>query len=79
MNTQNCKSLQSAIDFLNKAKEIIEEIGEGEQEKFDNLFVHEGLQETEKGIKLEENASLLERYSGEVEGIIYEIDQIIES
>ncbi len=77
MNAKNRKSLQSAIDFLNKAKEIIEEIGVGEQEKFDNLS--EGLQETEKGIKLEENATLLEGLSEEVDSIIYEIDQVIES
>jgi len=77
MNTKNRKSLQSAIDFLNKAKEIIEEIGKGEQEKFDNLS--EGLQETEKGIKLEENAARLEWLVGEVDNIIYEIDEIIES
>lgn len=77
MNKQNRKSLQSAIYLLSKAKEIIEEVSVGEQEKFDNLS--EGLQETGRGLELEENASLLEGVVEEVESIINEIDQIIES
>ena len=46
MNAQKRRELQKAIDYLEKAKAIIEEIRDEEQNCFDNL--PEGLQCSEK-------------------------------
>jgi exonuclease VII small subunit len=57
MNNQDRKELERAIEMISEAKSIIESIKDGEQEKFDNLS--EGLQQSEKGQKFEENVSSL--------------------
>lgn len=58
MNKQDRKELEKAINFIENAKIIVEEILDNEQEKFSNM--PDGLQLSEKGQKMEENISALE-------------------
>ncbi len=57
MNKADRAQLEKASALLDEAKSIIEAVGEAEQEKFDNLT--EGLQQTERGQRMEEIASEL--------------------
>jgi hypothetical protein len=59
MNKKDRVKLTKATTLIEQAKGIIEEIAEGEQEKFDNLT--EGLQAAEGGQKMEQAASDLDR------------------
>jgi len=72
MNTQNRKDLNKVIDLMQEAKEIIESVASEEQEKFDNMT--EGLQQTERGQRMEEVAYELGNQSSLIEDIIYEIE-----
>ena len=58
MNKPRRKQLNKALELLAEARAIIEEMQEQEQECFDNM--PEGLQASEQGEKIEENASRLE-------------------
>ena len=58
MNKQDRKELEKAINDIENAKSLVEEILDNEQSKFDNL--PEGLQVSEKGQKMEENISSLD-------------------
>lgn len=84
MNKQQRKDLQLAVsaiekakELLSEAKEIIERCGEDEQEKFDNLS--EGLQATEANQLLEENASTLSDIASDVDTIMDDCDERINS
>jgi len=57
MNKADRAQLAKAAALIEEAKTIVEEVAEGEQEKFDNLT--EGLQAAERGQKMEETASNL--------------------
>lgn len=57
MNKQDRVELQKASAMIDEARAIIEAIGEGEQEKFDNLT--EGFQNAERGQRMEEVAGEL--------------------
>ena len=58
MNKQDRKELEKAINDIENAKSLVEEILDNEQSKFDNM--PEGLQVSEKGQKMEENISSLD-------------------
>ena len=58
MNKNDRQKLQKAYDLIEEAQLLIEEVKDGEQTKYDNLS--EGLQQSERGQKFEENASELE-------------------
>ena len=58
MNKQDRKVLEEAINDIENAKNLVEEILDNEQSKFDNM--PEGLQVSEKGQKMEENISSLD-------------------
>ena len=75
MNKENRADLQKAISLMEDAKEIIERIKDGEQEKYDNLS--EGLQQSEKGQKFEEAASTLGEVYDQLEGSIDSINDIV--
>ena len=57
MNKQDRKVLEEAINDIEKRKNLVEEILDNEQSKFDNM--PEGLQVSEKG-QNEENISSLD-------------------
>lgn len=58
MNKNDRKQLAKALDLLEEAKSIIENIKDEEATKFDNLS--EGLQASEKGQKFEADADTLD-------------------
>ena len=63
MNKQRRKRLAEAMELLQQAQEIIEEVRDEEQGAFDNL--PEGLQYSERGEAMEEAISNLEEaYDG---------------
>lgn len=76
MNKQDRNELARAIDLIEQAKEIVSNIMYSEQEKFDNLS--EGLQQTERGQKFEENVSNLESVDGSLCEAIDYIETLME-
>lgn len=77
MNKNDRKDLEKALALLSEAKEIVETIRDGEQEKFDNLS--EGLQQTEKGQKFEETVSNLDDVCNSIDEATENIEQCIEN
>ena len=75
MNNLNRQELRKAIDYLQRAHEIIDSLKESEREKFDNL--NEGLQAAEAGQKLEQNADSLDYIYDDLDGMIDSINEII--
>jgi hypothetical protein len=65
MNKENRKELERAINLIEEAKLIVEQIKDEEQEKFDKLS--EGLQASEKGQKFEETVSTLDDVFSQLE------------
>ena len=76
MNNPRRKELRKALELLEEALSIIEVAWEEEQDSFDNL--PEGIQESERGEIIEENASRLEEIADSIGGQIDELVEIIE-
>jgi len=74
MNKNDRKRLEKAIDLINEAMEIVTEIRDEEEGKFYNLT--EGLQQTERGQKMEENVASLEDIASQLEMAAQEIDSV---
>lgn len=75
MNRPRRKELNRALEMLAEARAIIEAMQEEEQESFDNM--PEGLQVSELGEKIEENAQRLEDVIGYIEEQEQELEDII--
>lgn len=75
MNKIRRKELNRAMELLAEARAIIEQVQEEEQESFDNM--PEGLQYSELGEKIEENAGRLEEVAGYIEEQENELEDII--
>jgi hypothetical protein len=75
MNKQQRKSLEKAVELMQEAFEIIETIGEEEQEKFDNA--NEGLQSTGRYETIQDNAEKLSDQATELNEVIDEITEIL--
>lgn len=75
MNKARRKELNKAMELLAQAREIIEAMQEEEQESFDNM--PEGLQVSELGEKIEENAYALEEIAGYIEEQEQALDEVI--
>lgn len=76
MNAQNRRDLEKALELIEEGKSIIESIKDEEQEKFDNLS--DGLQQSEKVERFEENVSNLESAITDLEGAIDYVNSSIE-
>ena len=76
MNAQKRKELQKAIELLEKARSIVEEIRDEEQNCFDNL--PEGLQSSEKGEKFTEDIDNLDTVAADLEQMIMTIEEVIQ-
>jgi hypothetical protein len=74
MNKNNRKQLAQAIQFIEDAKGIIENIKDDEQGKFDNL--NEGLQASQRGQDFEQNATDLEEVVGSLDEAIEKINEV---
>lgn len=75
MNKPRRKELNRALELMAEARAIIEAMQEEEQESFDNM--PEGLQCSELGEKIEENASRLEEVASYIEEQESELEDII--
>lgn len=75
MNRPRRKELNRALEMLAEARAIIEAMQEEEQDSFDNM--PEGLQVSELGEKIEENAQRLEDVIGYIEEQEQELEDII--
>lgn len=60
MNKQRRTKINEALVLIDRAREILEEVRDEEQESFDNL--PEGLQEGERGEQMQENIDALEEF-----------------
>ena len=76
MNKIRRKELKKAIELLEQAYSIIETAQEEERESFDNM--PEGLQYSELGQKIEENAYALDDVAGSIEDLVSQIEEIAE-
>ncbi len=76
MNKAKRKELQKAIDLLNEALSIIENIKDEEQEAYDNLS--ENLQSSEMGQKMESAVSYMEDATSSIEDVISNIESAME-
>ncbi|MFA5934960.1 MAG: hypothetical protein WC827_03695 [Candidatus Paceibacterota bacterium] len=74
MNKQDRKEVEEIINILTDVQSRIESLGEAEQEKFDNLS--EGLQQAERGQKMEEDASTISDIASDLNGIIEALQEL---
>lgn len=75
MNKQDRRQLQEAIDLINQANEIITIVKEQEEVKYDNL--PEGIQESERGDKFQENIDSLDSAVYDIESVIESLENVI--
>lgn len=76
MNKFRRTKISSIVNKLEEIKVIIDEVSDEEQTSFDNL--PEGIQISERGSMIEENASLIEEQALILDGIITELQTVIE-
>lgn len=60
MNNARRKSVAEALELIEKARNILEEVKDEEQEAYDNL--PESLQYGERGERMQENVDTIEEY-----------------
>lgn len=75
MNKQRRAEIKDIIETLESAKEDLEMVAEDERYSFDNL--PEGLQCSERGEAMEENADNLEEASSNIDDIIELLEGVI--
>lgn len=76
MNNTRRAQLRKAVSMIEVAQSIIEEVKEQEQEAYDNL--PEGLQESDRGRDIDENAYTLEMALDEIETIVDSLYEVVE-
>lgn len=74
MNAQRRKKRDEAIEKLNEALAIIEEIKDEEDTAYENM--PEGLQGSERGEHLQENVDALESIYDEIETQVSELEEV---
>lgn len=73
MNANQRKVLNEAVAALNTAADLIRDVGGEEDDKFNNLS--EGLQQSERGQRMEEVARDLIDAADELDGIISRVEE----
>ena len=77
MNKARRKQIETALDLLQQACEIIAEVGdEEEEEAFDNL--PESIQESERGEKMQEYIDTIDEVIGAVDEVKDNLETILE-
>jgi hypothetical protein len=74
VNQERRKRLKEVLDTLEKAKDLLSSVAEEERETFDNMT--EGLQATERGQTISDNADTLEDALASLEEIIGNIEAV---
>lgn len=75
MNKLRRKQIAEAIDLIEQAMSILEQVKDDEQEAFDNM--PESLQGSERGEAMEEYIYALESFLGELD-IVDELQEIVD-
>lgn len=70
------KRIREALDLLQQACEIIAEVGDEEEEAFDNL--PESIQESERGEKMQEYIDTINEVLGAVDEVKDNLETILE-
>lgn len=76
MNKQRRKWLEEIVGRLETAKDEIDSVAEEEREAYENL--PEGIQESERGEAMCENADDLEQASSDLDDLIQNLNEILE-
>ena len=76
MNKQRRKRVCEAFDMLHQATEILAEVGDEESEAFDNL--PEGIQESERGQKMEDIIDAIDDAMEELDELVESIKEVCE-
>ena len=74
MNAARRKELKRALEMLDAAKTILEQVAEEEQEAYDNL--PEGIQDSEKGEQIYDNADTLSGYMDDLDDMMSAIEEM---
>lgn len=77
MNKQRRKWLESVINKLEEQRDELANIQEEEQECYDNL--PEGIQESDRGVQIQENADELDSASSDIDDIIERLYELIQN
>jgi len=76
MNKERRASIEEALNLLGQAAQIIADAKDEEQSAYENLS--EGLQQTERGQRMESAAYTLDNALNSVESAIIEVEEAIE-
>lgn len=74
MNNARRKQIKEAKSYIEKAKDILENVKYDEEYSFDNLS--DGLQQTMRGEQMEENIDILDENIERLENIVDALDSI---
>ena len=74
MNAARRKELKRALEMLDEAKTILEQVAEEEQEAYDNL--PESIQDSEKGEQIYDNADTLSGYMDDLDDMMSAIEEM---
>lgn len=76
MNKNDRKQLQEAVELMNRAMTIVEDVKYSEEEKYENLS--EGLKCSERGEKFTENVDELDCVVSAIEENVFIIETVID-
>ena len=76
MNKDRRKTIRKIIEQLEGLKEDLDMVKTEEEEAFDNL--PEGFQESERGEAMQEGIDVMEDAYGDLESIIYNLEEMVE-
>lgn len=68
MNNNRRKEIETQVNIINAALDHLRSIQEEEQESFDNLPY--GINESEKGIEIEDNANEMDSWIDEINDLV---------
>ena len=74
MNAARRKELKRALEMLDEAKTILEQVAEEDQEAYDNL--PESIQDSEKGEQIYDNADTLSGYMDDLDDMMSAIEEM---
>ncbi len=74
MNAARRKELKRALEMLDAAKSILEQVAEEEQDAYDNL--PESIQDSERGEQIYDNADTLSGYMDDLDDMMSAIEEM---
>ena len=74
MNAHDRQELDRIVGVLREAHSDLQSLADAEQEKFDNM--PEGLQQSDRGQKIEESADSLSDAAGDLDAVVDAVEQV---